>query len=414
LYVLLLAGGGVLVLLTAWLPMLLRKAPLSLPILCVGAGAALFALPPLRPFAVHPLQFPVLVERLSELVVIVSLMGAGLKIDRMIGLRSWMLTWRLLGIAMPVTIVIVAGLALGLLGLGLAAALLIAAVLAPTDPVLASDVQVGGPGEGKEDEARFALTSEAGLNDGFAFPFVHLAIALSAASFGSGDLLAWFGHDLLWKTLLGAVGGYAIGRGLGYLTFHLPMRASLSRTGDGFVALAVTLLAYGVVEILGGFGFLAVFVSALALRNASRENDYHDRLHDFAEEAERLLMMLLLVLFGGIVAFGGLLAQFDWPMLLFVAGVLLVARPAAGLLSLVGSKLPWREQLVISFFGIRGMGSIYYLAFALNHASFAEPHRLWAMVGGVVLASILLHGITVTPALRLLDRWQRRRGEIPR
>lgn len=414
LYVLLLAGGGVLVLLTAWLPMLLRKAPLSLPILCVGAGAALFALPPLRPFALHPLQFPVAVERLSELVVIVSLMGAGLKIDRMIGLRSWMLTWRLLGIAMPTTMLIVAGMAWGLMGLGLAAALLIAAVLAPTDPVLASDVQVGGPGEGKEDEARFALTSEAGLNDGLAFPFVHLAIALSAASFGSSDLLEWFGRDLLWKTILGAVGGYAIGRGLGYLTFHLPVRASLSRTGDGFVALAVTLLAYGVVEILGGFGFLAVFVSALALRNASRDHDYHDRLHGFAEEAERLLMMLLLILFGGIVAFGGLLARFDWPMLLFVAGVLLVARPAAGLFSLVGSKLPWREQLVISFFGIRGMGSIYYLAFALNHASFAEPHQLWAMVGGVVLASILLHGITVTPALRLLDRWQRRRGEIPR
>src|SRR3546814_3664167 len=98
-------------------------------------------------------------------------------------------------------------------------------------------------------------------------------------------------------------------------------------------------------------------------------------------------------------------------MLLFVAGVLLAVRPAAGLLSLVGSKLPWREQLVISFFGIRGMGSIYYLAFALNHGSFADPRRLWAIIGGVVLASILLHGVTVTPALRLLDRWQRRRGE---
>ena len=354
LYVLLLAGGGVLVLLTAWLPIRLRNAPLPLPILWVGGGAVLFALPPLRPFALHPLQFPVAVERLSELVVIVSLMGAGLKIDRMIGLRSWMLTWRLLGIAMPTTMLIVAGMAWGLMGLGLAAALLIAAVLAPTDPVLASDVQVGGPGEGKEDEARFALTSEAGLNDGLAFPFVHLAIALSAASFGSSDLLEWFGRDLLWKTILGAVGGYAIGRGLGYLTFHLPVRASLSRTGDGFVALAVTLLAYGVVEILGGFGFLAVFVSALALRNASRDHDYHDRLHGFAEEAERLLMMLLLILFGGIVAFGGLLARFDWPMLLFVAGVLLVARPAAGLLSLVGSKLPWREQAEISFFGIHG------------------------------------------------------------
>jgi NhaP-type Na+/H+ or K+/H+ antiporter len=410
--VLLLTGLGALVLMTAWLPMLLRKAPLSLPILCVGAGATLFALPPLRPFAVHPLEFPRVVERLSELVVIVSLMGAGLKIDRMIGLRSWALTWRLLGIAMPITMLIVASLAWGLMGAGAAAALLIAAVLAPTDPVLASDVQVSGPGEGTEDEARFALTSEAGFNDGFAFPFVHLAIALTAATFVAGDLLEWFMRDLLWKTILGAAVGYAIGRGLGYLTFNLPMRANLSRTGDGFVALAATLLAYGVVEMLGGFGFLAVFVSALALRNASRDHEYHERLYGFAEEAERLLMMVLLVLFGGMVAFGGLLASLDWRMLLFVAGVLLVARPAAGLLSLLGSNLPWREQLVISFFGIRGMGSIYYLAFALNHASFADPRRLWAIVGSVVLASILLHGITVTPALELLDRWQRRRGEI--
>ena len=412
LYVLLLTGLGALVLMTAWLPMLLRKAPLSLPILCVAVGAALFALPPLRQFAVHPLEFPLVVERLSELVVIVSLMGAGLKIDRMIGLRSWALTWRLLGIAMPITMLTVACLAWGLTGAGAAAALLIAAVLAPTDPVLASDVQVGGPGKGTEDEARFALTSEAGFNDGFAFPFVHLAIALTAATFVAGDLLEWFIRDLLWKTILGAAMGYAIGRGLGYLTFHLPMRANLSRTGDGFVALAATLLAYGVAEMLGGFGFLAVFVSALALRNASRDHEYHQRLHGFAEEAERLLMMVLLVLFGGMVAFGGLLASLDWRMLVFVAGVLLVARPAAGLFSLLGSNLPWREQLVISFFGIRGMGSIYYLAFALNHASFADPRRLWAIVGSVVLASILLHGITVTPALGLLARWQRRRGDI--
>lgn len=188
--------------------------------------------------------------------------------------------------------------------------------------------------------------------------------------------------------------------------------ANLSRTGDGFVALAMTLLAYAVAELLGGFGFLAVFVSALTLRNASRDHDYHDRLHSFAEETERLLMMSLLVLFGGIVAFGGLLAGFDWWMLLFVAGLLMIVRPAAGLLSLAGSRLPWREQLVIFFFGIRGMGSIYYLAFALNHASFPDPHRLWSIVGGVVLASILLHGITVTPALRLVDRWQLRRGEF--
>lgn len=410
LYIQLLAGVGALVLMTAWLPMLLRRVPLSLPILCVGAGAGLFAIPSLRTLAVHPLAFPVTVERLSELVVIISLMGAGLKIDRIIGLRRWAVTWRLLGIAMPITMGVVGFLGWGVMGLDIAAAFLIAAVLAPTDPVLASDVQVGGPGVGHEDEARFALTSEAGLNDGMAFPFVNLAIALTATSFGAGDLVHWVARDLVWKTLLGASAGYAIGRGLGYLTFHLPNRANISRTGDGFVALAVTFMAYGVVEMLGGYGFLAVFVSALALRNASRDHDFHERLHGFAEEAERLLMMSLLVLFGGMITYGGLLAPFNWRMLLFVAGVLLVARPAAGMISLSGSKLPWREKVVISFFGIRGMGSIYYLAFAFNHAAFADRRGLWAVVGSIVLASILLHGITVTPALQLLDRWQRNKG----
>lgn len=413
-YIHLLTGVGMLVLATAWLPLLLRKLPLSLPIFCVGAGAALLGLPPLRALASHPLDFPQLVERLSELVVIVSLMGAGLKIDRIIGLRRWLLTWRLLGIAMPITIVLVALFAWWLLGIGLAAALLVAAVLAPTDPVLASDVQVSGPGEGVEDDVRFALTSEAGLNDGLAFPFVYLAIALTAASNGGGELVEWFAHDLLWRTLLGVAAGYVVGRGLGYLTFSLSKRANLSGTGDGFVALAATLLAYGITEMAGGYGFLAVFVAALVLRNASRDHDYHERLHDFAEAVERLLMVLLLVLLGGIIAYGGLLAPLDWRMLLFVSAVLLIARPLAGMASLAGSPLQWREKLVISFFGIRGMGSIYYLAFALNHAEFGDARVLWAVVGAVVLASILLHGITVTPALQLLDRWERKRARPSR
>jgi NhaP-type Na+/H+ or K+/H+ antiporter len=408
-YIYLLIGLGALVLMTAWLPLLLRKVPLSLPILCVCAGAALFSLPPLRALAFHPVEFPRAVERLSELVVIVSLMGAGLKIDRTIGFRRWRLTWRLLGIAMPITIGLVAVFAWGLIGLTWAAALLVAAVLAPTDPVLASDVQVSGPGEGVEDEVRFALTSEAGLNDGLSFPFVYLAIALAAGSFGSGELVDWLARDLLWRTILGVAAGYAIGRGLGYLTFTLPKGTNLSGTRDGFVALAATLLAYGITQMAGGYGFMAVFVAALVLRNASRDHDYHERLHDFAEAVERLLMMLLLVLLGGSIAYGGLLAPLDRPTLLFVAAVLLVARPLAGLASLSGSPLQWREKLVIAFFGIRGMGSIYYMAFALNSAVFGDPRALWTVVGAVVFASILLHGITVTPALQLLDRWQRKR-----
>lgn len=184
-YIQILTGLGAIILMTAWIPMVLRKMPLSLPIFCVAVGAALFTMPQLRPFAVHPLQYPILVERLSEFVVVVALMGAGLKIDRLVGLHRWVLTWRLLAIAMPITILLVAALASSLLGLGLAAALLLGSSLAPTDPVLASDVQVGAPGEVEEDEARFAITSEAGLNDGLAFPFVNLAIALAGLSFGT-------------------------------------------------------------------------------------------------------------------------------------------------------------------------------------------------------------------------------------
>lgn len=411
LYITTLAGLGVVILMTAWVPMVLRVVPLSLPILCVAAGAALFAIPAMRPFAVHPAAHPIATERLTELVLIVSLMGAGLKIDRPLGLDRWSSTWRLLGIAMPLTILIAAALGWWLLGLGLAGALLLGAALAPTDPVLASDIQVGAPGEGKEDESRFALTSEAGLNDGLAFPFVNLAIllALSGTTFGGGDALRWVYHGLLLKLGLGILVGYAVGAALGYLTFRLPTRANLSRTGPGFVALGATLLAYGVTQLLGGYGFLAVFVSALAIRNANRDDLYHTRLHDFAEEVERLLTMLLLILFGGMVAHAGLLADVDWKVALFVAGVLLFARPVAGLAGFMHSRLPWSERLVISFFGIRGMGSIYYLAYALNRAGFEDRSRLWSAVALVVLVSILLHGITVAPALRLLDR-RRERG----
>jgi sodium/hydrogen antiporter len=145
-YIVVLAGFGALVLLTAWLPMVLREAPLSLPIVCVGIGAALFAIPGVPGVAPHPQDHLPVVERLTELVVIISLMGAGLKIDRVLGWRSWIITWRLLGLSMPLTIVGLAFLAHFLLGFGAATALLLAAALAPTDPVLASDIQVGPPG----------------------------------------------------------------------------------------------------------------------------------------------------------------------------------------------------------------------------------------------------------------------------
>ncbi|GEP06485.1 cation:proton antiporter [Methylobacterium oxalidis] len=404
-YVLALGGFGALVLLTAWLPMVLRQLPLSLPIVCVGIGAALSSLPFVAEAVAHPREHLHLVERLSEFVVIVSLMGAGLKLDRLIGWQRWIVTWRLLGIAMPLTILALAFLASTLLGLGAAAAVLLAGALAPTDPVLASDVQVGPPQQGQEDEMRFALTSEAGLNDGLAFPFVHLAIALAAAEgFGLWQLGEWFAIAVLWKIAVGVALGALIGRGLGWLTFHLPNNAKLSRTGDGFVALGVTCMTYAAVEIAHGYGFIGVFVAAVALRSAHHSHDYHHKMHDYAEELERLLMMVLLVGFGAALIGGGLLKGLTWEAALYAGLALFIVRPVCGWLSLLGTNQPTSERAVISFFGIRGLGTIYYLAYGLNHAVFEQADLLWSTAGLTILISILLHGVTVTPVLRFLDR----------
>jgi sodium/hydrogen antiporter len=401
-YIVVLAGFGVVVLLTAWLPMVLKELPLSLPIFCVALGALIFAFPDLPGVIPHPNEELAIVERMSEFVVIVSLMGAGLKIDRPFGWKRWRLTWRLLGIAMPLTILALAWLGTSLLGLSLAAALLLGAALAPTDPVLASDVQVGPPGDSEEDEVRFTLTSEAGLNDGLAFPFVLLAIAF--AQEGSlANVAEWFAYAVLWKIAAGIGMGYVIGRALGWLTFHLPNRAKLSRTGAGFVALGITCIAYGLTEMVRGYGFLAVFVAALALRATKPEHDYHNKLHDFAEELERLMMMVLLVLLGGAMTGGDLFSALTWQAAVFGLLALFVVRPLAGWIGLIGTDPPPDEKAAISFFGIRGLGSIYYLAYALHHAKFEDANLLWSTAGFIILVSIVLHGITVTPAMRHLD-----------
>ncbi|TPG56852.1 sodium:proton antiporter [Roseomonas nepalensis] len=405
-YIVLLVGAGLLILLVAWLPMALRELPLSLPMFCVAFGFLGFS----AAGSDYPLPtvYPEVTERLTELVVIVALTGAGLKLDRAFDWRSWSMTWRLLGIAMPLSIVGIALIGGWFLGLGLAAAILLGAALAPTDPVLAADVQVGPPQSGEEDDVRFNLTAEAGLNDGFAFPFVNLAVVAAAHGTLAGPwLLGWALEDVAWKLGAGIAMGWAIGRGLGWLTFRVPNRAGLSRTGEGFVALGATFLAYGLTEIVHGYGFLAVFIAALGIRAAESRHKYHERLHDFADQTERLLMMVILVLFGGALA-GGLLAALTWQGALAGLAFLLLVRPLAGMVAFIGAPQPGAERLAVAFFGIRGLGSFYYLAYALNEEHFAEAEALWATLGFTVLVSILLHGTTVTPAMRFLDRRRRR------
>ena len=217
------------------------------------------------------------------------------------------------------------------------------------------------PRSGKEDEVRFTLTAEAGLNDGLAFPFVNLALALALSETTAAHrpdqittvwLMDWFILDVVWKLGVGLLVGRIMGRALGWVIFHMPNRAGLSNTGEGFVALGVTFLAHGAAELAHGYGFLAVFVAALGIRNAWRHHDYHVRMHASADETERLLMMVVLVLFGSALA-GGMLTPLTWQGA--IAGTLFIflVRPIAGMVALVGSPAPASERATIAFFGSR-------------------------------------------------------------
>ncbi|WP_070151856.1 cation:proton antiporter [Sphingobium phenoxybenzoativorans] len=404
-YILIMTGVGLLIALVAWLPLALKRLPLSLPIVCIGIGMAIF-LPPQVVLQPLPIRYPQVTERLSEFVVIIALMGAGLKIDRVFGFQRWAVTWRLLAVTMPLGILAIAAIGILLLGLPLPVALLLGASLAPTDPVLAADVQVGPPKTGEEDEVRFGLTSEAGLNDGAAFPFVHLAILLAVAlPAGTPWLWEWLTFRVAWEIIGGIAGGWVIGRVFGWLTFHVPAETKLAKTGDGMIAISATFVSYGLTEIIHVYGFLAVFVTALTLRATHRTHEFQSDLHAITEQIERLAMMVVLILFGGAIA-SGLLSSISWIELEIALIILLVVRPLTGWFALAGYPADRREKMTLAFFGIRGVGSIYYLSYGMNHMSTTHMERLWGVVGLVILLSILLHGVSVTPIMRSLDRYR--------
>ncbi|MFE9776238.1 cation:proton antiporter [Streptomyces sp. NPDC005931] len=394
----------------AVLPRLVAGRPLSVPLVFLLCGIGLQLLPVPLP-DIDPVGDRAWVEHLTEVCVIVSLMGAGLALNRPFGRRLWRATWRQLGVTMPLSMAVVGVLAWSVLGWPPAAALLLAAVLAPTDPVLASEVRVGAPtdSEHDEDEVRFTLTSEAGLNDGLAFPFVMGAVALAGAvaadGVTGGGIARWALVDVAYKCVAGVLAGLAVGRLLGWLFFRAGWRAMrLSEHREGFVAVGATFLAYGVTELLHGYGFLAVFVTACRIRAAERAHGYHMVLHDFVEQVERLLTAGLLFLLGVFVAQGGL-APLSWRGALVGLLLLVVVRPLTGWGAQLGTPAGPRERMVIAFFGIRGIGSLFYLAYALGEGTFDVPGgELWAVVTFTVLASVVLHGVSASPVISRLDR----------
>jgi NhaP-type Na+/H+ or K+/H+ antiporter len=392
-YHILLAAVGAAIILSFWLPRFLSGREPATSALLILAGFSAFTLIPGMPAALNPVANPRPWEIVSEVCVVVALFGTGLRIDRIPGRARWVPTLRLLVVAMPICILLTALVGWTVAGMTLAGGLLLGAILAPTDPVLAGDVQVGPPHEGGEHPVRYTLTTEAGLNDGLAFPFVHLGIAIVAAGGMSWALAGeWIARDILYRVAVGGATGAAVGWLLGKLMFAWPRENALSNTGSGVIALAGVLLAYGFTEIVEGYGFIAAFISGFALRRSETDHHFHRKLHDFSEALEHALTAILLVAIGA--AIPSLLPYFDWSHAAIGAALIFLIRPLVGWLSLTGTAMRGRARLVVSFYGVRGIGSIYYLAYAGHHVELVNEPQLWATIAFTILLSTIVHGLT--------------------
>ena len=384
---------GLGIILAYWLPRFVTGREPAASALLIGVGMIAFQLIPDLPSALDPREQSRFWEVLSEIAVIVALFGTGLRIDNLHSYTRWSPTLRLLALAMPLTIGAVALLGWWWAGMTAAGAIMLGAVLAPTDPVLAGDVQVGPPTEGGEHPVRFALTTEAGLNDGLAFPFVYLALFVGMAQFSYPDLLIdWFLLDVLYRIVIGTLAGAAIGWVLARVLFVIPRGNVLADTGSGVLALAGVLLCYGATELVEGYGFIACFVAGLTFRRVEEHHAFHTKLHTFNEAIELSLTAILLILVGGV--FPLLWHELDWVHAGIAVALLLVIRPLAGWVTLSGTDLRRRERAVVAFYGVRGIGSIYYLGFATSHLEMVDEGSLWATITFTILLSTVVHGLT--------------------
>jgi NhaP-type Na+/H+ or K+/H+ antiporter len=422
--------AGLAILLAAILPSTLSRLAVSPPMVLLAAGIVMGRLPLGNDEFFDPVENHAMIEQVTQFAVLLALMGVGLALDRPLRLRHprdwrrWSATWRLLLAAMPLSIGAVWLLGWWGLGLAPATALLLGAALAPTDPVLAGDVQVGGPDvasasdheSDERHEVRFALTSEAGLNDGLAFPFVYAAIFLLE----KGSSLSWVPRWVAWELVGKVVVGFLVGAFVGWLLAKLAHRARraslrLAEQGEPLLALAALATSYGAAELVGGYGFIAVFCCGMAMRNAARSSEYNEKMHGVVERLERLLTLLVLLCLGMAMSHG-LLAALDWRGVLVGVVLIAVIRPLSGTAALLpfarrGHGMNARERWVTAFFGVRGVGSLFYLAYAAGQADFSDLRWLWATIAFTIGLSVIVHGVVAKPAMGWLEL-RRRAAEV--
>ncbi len=413
---------GALLIVMGVMPTLLKRLPVTPAMLYLAVGL-LMGPTVLDTFSFNPLRESALLEVLTEVAVLISLFSAGVKMPVPFSFRQWRAPLLLATVSMALTVGLVAAFGVWGLGLPLGAAVLLGAIVAPTDPVLATDVQSRHPGD--RDQLRFTLTCEAGLNDGSAFPFVMLGLGLLGLHNLGTNGVQWVLVDVLWATAagiaIGVVCGVALAR-MGWWLRGAPQRHELL---DDFLGLGLIGVVYGLSVWLHAWGFLAVFFAAVALRQtemrlARRAQEAADAIKVpaaaqdlapaatvsqgslvFKEHLERLSELMLVLLLGGALYRD----SWSWAAVGLALFLFFVARPLSVCIGLLGTRAVAPVRGMTAWFGVRGIGSLYYLMYAIQHG-LPEPLALQLMQLTliVVALSILMHGMSVKPLMNLVAR----------
>jgi NhaP-type Na+/H+ or K+/H+ antiporter len=413
---------------------ILKRLPVTSAIIYLAVGV-LVGPTILNLFHFNPLKESALLETLTEVAVLISLFSAGVKMPVPFSFSRWRAPILLATVSMSLTVAIIAAFAYYVIGLPLGAGVLLGAIVAPTDPVLATDVQIRHPGD--RDQLRFTLTSEAGMNDGSAFPFVMLGMGLLGLHELGNFSLNWILVDVLWATLAGIAIGVAAGIALARIGWKLRRAPHNHELMDDFLGLGLIGVVYGLAVLAHAWGFLAVFFAAVALRqtelklaretlnndigrttqeimrtdtNAAPDPEPQPTVSEgslvFKEHLERLSEVILILLIGGTL----FINSWSWDAVGLALFLFVVARPLSVLIGLIGTRTPWRIRGMTAWFGVRGIGSLYYLMYAIQHGlPETLALKLIQMTLIVVALSILLHGISVKP---LMSRFWRRKKQI--
>jgi NhaP-type Na+/H+ or K+/H+ antiporter len=392
---------------------LIKRLPITPAIVYLAVGV-IIGPSVFNVFHFNPLKDSALLEALTEVVVLISLFSAGVKMPVPFKLAQWRAPVMLASVSMIASVTLVTAFACWVMGLPIGLGVLLGAILAPTDPVLATEVQSRHPGD--RDRLRFTLTAEAGMNDGSAFPFVMLGLGLLGLH-NLGDYgLHWFLVDVVWATAAALVIGIASGAGLAWISAKLRNSTPKHELLDDFLGLGLIGVVYALCVFAAAWGFLAVFFAAVALRqtelrlqtratpNATQEPTASEAplatvsggALIFKEHLERLSEVVLILLLGGTL----FLNSWSWPVVGMAAFLFFVARPFSVAIGLFATRVPWRTRGMVGWFGVRGIGSLYYLMYAIQHGlpvPMAMTLIQFTLIA--VTLSIIVHGVTVKPLM---------------